>query len=499
MQYDFESDDNGDVVRKPASIIEVELKYEPSTSKFSSTRKFAEEHDIYYLHHQFILEREQSISLQDVVDEIDGLLKMALVDVSSWNYPYAKEQQEAIRFRVAGQPDATNDEDLTPIKEGMTTNQKRVFDARRKLQDRMLGLRRLQEIITERGGKVPDWANPYNEENRSYSKTLFEQDRYNDRLFKPLIAHIADIGKKHDLTPEEVSRYMKAKHSLERHESGTDALSDNPLDAWNMDLVNDLITDFEGKVSKQELDTLWKLTNKATWAAVEKIYQSGMMTRDQYLALQERGNKEWKHYVPLRGWKYEEGESPEETFEYIPMTRAANGRTVYNKALIKARGRNSEPDDPLGYISNIAQTSIIAGNHNHIGRQFLELMRLNKGNNDLYQIKELWYVLNPNTGTWEETTDRPDQEMIDASNSAAAKVTTMQRQLNKAVEIGDIALQDTLRDQIEEESKKVVVSRQINTGHTKKVARRLSEQHEFEVMDKGLKYVVITDPIVANA
>ena len=87
-------------------------------------------------------------------------------------------------------------------------------------QDSMLSLKILQEIVAKKNGKkvkdIPTWQNAYIEENLMSSRNKAEKDIYMRDFFVPLMEVVEQLRKK-GLKYEEITRYMIAKHGLERN------------------------------------------------------------------------------------------------------------------------------------------------------------------------------------------------------------------------------------------------------------------------------------------
>ena len=92
------------------------------------------------------------------------------------------------------------------------------FKWREGYQDSMLSLKVLQEIIAEKHGlkEIPSWQNAYVEENEMSSRNKAEKDMYMRDFFVPLMEEVERLRKK-GLKYEEITRYMIAKHGLERN------------------------------------------------------------------------------------------------------------------------------------------------------------------------------------------------------------------------------------------------------------------------------------------
>ena len=86
-------------------------------------------------------------------------------------------------------------------------------------QDSMINVRNLQEaVLKQRGEKLEDWEDAYNEENRSHGKSRAEAEYFTDNLYKPLLEAVNAVAKAAKVSVGDVTTYMMAKHGLERNE-----------------------------------------------------------------------------------------------------------------------------------------------------------------------------------------------------------------------------------------------------------------------------------------
>ena len=86
-------------------------------------------------------------------------------------------------------------------------------------QDSMINVRNLQEaVLKQRGEKLEDWEDAYNEENRSHGKSRAEAEYFTDNLYKPLLKSVSSVAKAAKVSVGDVTEYMMAKHGLERNE-----------------------------------------------------------------------------------------------------------------------------------------------------------------------------------------------------------------------------------------------------------------------------------------
>ena len=370
------------------------------------------------------------------------------------------------------------------------------FNARELLQDRMLTVKKLVEEVKKRGGNIPSWANPYTEENLSGSKSLWEMKHYNQKYYRPMLEQIAEIMKLKDsngelITESDISTYLKAKHSIERHDKGIDALSEDPNSDWSREKLTAIVDAFETIVPKKQLDDLWEAINKATKFSLDKLLNTGLISRETYDEVYNR----YENYVPLRSWQHDEATDPENIFEYLDNKPAVSNK---QRAVQKAKGRSSEAEDPLGFIQSMAHTAIADGNSNMVKRAALDMVRLNKDMKDLFSVKNVWYVKDAN-GQWTESDVIPSQDDIDNSNAARKEYARLSNLYKQAIQAQDLTLAADLAVQMQDQDKLITTDRRVHKAHYKRTPTSRAKQHEVEVIEHGKKYILVMDPKTANA
>lgn len=342
-------------------------------------------------------------------------------------------------------------------------------------QDSARALKQLQRNIRKRGGKIPDFADVYEEQNRMFGKTKSQIDIFNEEHQDPIMKALKEL--KTYVTYEEVSEYLKAKHAPERDkwiEQKTKGKLTNgsgfPAEDWIDEEGNsrrgykNVIFDFERQVPQNLLNKLHGEVRSATRFAVQKMHTSGLISKEQKENILKPG---YKYYVPLRGWAFEDAD------DYFDYMNSDIGKG-YNNPIKRALGRGSESDDPIPYILSMAHTAIAAGNKNEMKRHLLSLARINKDiTPELIRFGKVYEVLEPTTMTYVETLTRPDQEMFD----------TKVEQFDDDGELIELPLARV----------------KVDKTHYERASKRTGEQHEVVVFDKGEKYIVLVDAAVAHA
>ena len=299
------------------------------------------------------------------------------------------------------------------------------------MQDSMLSLRRLMEYISQATGeKVKDFENAYMAENALSSKNHAEQDLYGKLLFNPMLDEIHRLAKE-DSSRDEVTRYMMAKHGLERNEvmaaraakkafeseDNKDA-SGNPIKSEadflaeyrerdfggitglmeEDDLViaeglaQQLVSDFE---NNHDVDELWARTNACTKATLEKTYKAGLLSKSGY----DEISGMYEYYIPLRGF---DATTSDEVYSYLNHERSG-----FSTPLKKAEGRKSVADDPIATIANMADSAIVQGNCNMMKQKFLKFAMNHPS--DAVSVNRMWLRYDNVNDVWEAVTAKIDE------------------------------------------------------------------------------------------
>ena len=143
------------------------------------------------------------------------------------------------------------------------------------------------------------------------------------------------------------------------------------------------VADIENKITMPVADELWDRINAATKATLDGQYQSNMLSKEQYEAV--RG--QFKYYVPLRGFK---DITAEDIWSYYNSSRSDS----FAPAIISAKGRTSEAENPFNWIGTMASSSIAAGVKNRT-KLALYYFIANRPNQDLVSLGETWYRYDP--------------------------------------------------------------------------------------------------------
>lgn len=280
------------------------------------------------------------------------------------------------------------------------------------VQDSMLGLKELYRVIvtgakapgqrqTFRIEEVPGFENAYLFENRMSSMNAGEQHEYFQRYMQPLLQEIGRIAGASETKRRELTDYLMAKHGLERNEYMRNEAAANGEDTdrdfagligltgeadWQSaeDTARQWVDDYE---AMHDTAALWEAINKATKATLEKVYLSGIISKDTY----EKILGMYDYYVPLRGWNEK---TSDEVYGYLTSRDGPLGGSIMKKA----EGRESMADDPIATIAMMADDAIRQGNRNLMKQRFLNFI-LNHPS-DAVSVHDLWLQYNDVTDEW---------------------------------------------------------------------------------------------------
>lgn len=357
------------------------------------------------------------------------------------------------------------------------TIQSGMYQFREAVQDSMLSLRRLMEHIAEATGeKIKEFENAYMAENALSSKNHAEQDIYGKLLFNPMLDEIHSLAKENS-SRDEVTRYMMAKHGLERNEVmarraaeqtamdelGKDlraaerAVQNDPLDQDALDALDDVkqrmqdrvdelykenrerdyggITGLMGEddlataesLAKQfvstfegdhDVDQLWGRVNACTKATLEKTYKAGLLSKAGF----DEINSMYEYYIPLRGF---DATTSDEVYSYLTHEKSG-----FSSPLKKAEGRKSIADDPIATIANMADCAIVQGNRNMMKQKFLKFAMNHPS--DAVSVNKMWLRYDDVKDQWEAVTANIDEN--DSADDVLAKTEAFEEQMRQLAE-----------------------------------------------------------------
>lgn len=325
------------------------------------------------------------------------------------------EENESFRFR-----DGADYVERTPVmaramyEKQIQTNLYQFTEA---MQDSMRGLMEFYIAVESQSGKrdiedVSSFENAYTAENALSSRNYAEATEYERRVLRPLLDIVARMSV-NEKGREKLLDYMMAKHGLERNAymrneaaangektdrdfAGLCGLTgeENWQDAETA--AQQIVADYEVAHSA-DISNLWKAVNIATKTSLKKVYDCGLLSKEQYENIRDM----YKYYIPLGGF---DEKTSDDVYGYL--TSKAGG---FSSPIKKAEGRRSKADDPLATIAHMAQNSIIQGNRNLMKQKFLTYVQNHPS--DLASVNRLWLVYDEITDIWKPVFADIDETM----------------------------------------------------------------------------------------
>ena len=194
--------------------------------------------------------------------------------------------------------------------------------------------------------------------------------------FKALVG-----SRNYKVIQERVARVEKSNKSLKKSKKITGKYTGGGI---SMADAKANVKDFEDKAKT----SLYNNLNKEIKKLVEYINSEESTTGEISAAVSKKRMTEFKHYVPLRGFK--EIEDTDKTF--------------FTKSTVQRKGRTSESGSPIAYLQAMAQTAIVTGQRNIVMVAFHNFAVQNP-NSKLYKIRNAYYYMEGDDIV--ETADKP--------------------------------------------------------------------------------------------
>nr|BDD48107.1 hypothetical protein 23 [Balneolaceae bacterium] len=280
--------------------------------------------------------------------------------------------------------------------------QKRFDNFLREYQDRLVDFKRIIEGFREEGRQVGDRSDVYTEETLAMGRSDDQIREFRQTMVDPLIDYLNNLYRNHDLTYEDVRRYLIARHAPERNEMMRQKNPDAPqLTEVGGQPIDQVMAEMEERGLTGVLEEVGRRIKEINEFIIDKRVESGLMSTERAEALREM----YEHYVPFRGFA--------EHMDIDP--------TVYSGD-IEAKGRSSDPGDVLAYLMAMGETAIVAGEKNKVKQTLLNFVRENYDRSDMFRIKNVYYRktedTDPDTGKqlWEVSLAKPSsQELLEGT------------------------------------------------------------------------------------
>lgn len=299
--------------------------------------------------------------------------------------------------------------------------------------DRMIAVKKLQDLIAEKTGKpIPDYMNVWMYENTLSSRNTYEISKLKEKHLNPLTASLKRLVEA-GLNERDMDTYVIAKHGLERNEYmhmkavreyvdnlkeddikeglysqiegrtfseivsiADDNLQDlvaklsnkdySGLTAIQKELGDQSIEEFISEIEsefKTEINDLWKRIKAVNEFSLKKWFDSGMINRATY----EKVKGMYKNYVPLRGF--------DETMAHDVYEYYTGDGSPFNNPLKTAEGRTSRAESPFPHLTSMAESSIVGGNKNLMKLHLYRLAQYDMASENptgKLSITKQWYV-----------------------------------------------------------------------------------------------------------
>lgn len=236
----------------------------------------------------------------------------------------------------------------------------------RKLQDKMLPLKRTQQrIVEERGRQLDVDEDPYMAEELFYGKTEEDLRQLEVRLVNPFINALEEEG----ISLTELDAYLYARHAKERNDyiaSINEALQDGGSGMTNAEAaaVLDMVEKDDRSAGFKRLAAA---VDDMTTLTRDLMREGGLITDEQMSSY----NEMYKFYVPLRGFADGEVDS---SGNRIPRGK---GYDVRGKESMRALGRTSKAQSPTSQVIADLTSKTIRARKNEVGQTFLEFVEQN--------------------------------------------------------------------------------------------------------------------------
>ena len=279
-------------------------------------------------------------------------------------------------------------------------------------QDRLIRLKEFQDkVAKETGHDVKDFEDMYTFENQAHSRAQQDiEDFLKDAMESVWKIHdeiARTINKPAGENIREIETYLMARHGLERNaemrkreidalrKSGANLSKDdidkiNAKDFSGLTAISEEITgnpgmdekacekyakDFE---SKHDTDKLWKAINKATGSTLDKLLETGQITKELYSQIKGM----YKYYIPLKEW---DGVRATDMYDYVEPDQ-----DIVSNPLKQAKGRKTRAGNVLANIASDYESATMLGYKNLCKLRLLNLAR-NSGTSEL-SVSEQWYT-----------------------------------------------------------------------------------------------------------
>lgn len=285
---------------------------------------------------------------------------------------------------------------------------------RRKLQDRAISMRDMQDAITVAGGSISEDTDLYLAESLYYGRTGEKIFELRTRYVDPLVTKMAGYG----IDRADLDEFLYALHAAERNAAirqrdPTNTEGSGMSDAEARAILRRRMTGNQARRYLDLADDVKRIVRRSR----ETLFNAGLIDQDTL----DAWGQAYANYVPLRGWEGEDiGEGP----------RSGRGFDVRGPEAQAATGRHSRADSPLAYTIMQAQQSIVRAEKNRVA-QMLGRLAVRYPNKQVWEVNkvELKKRINPSTGLvdeyWLNPQAQPKENIVIAKSRGKATYITV--------------------------------------------------------------------------
>jgi Large polyvalent protein associated domain 38/ParB-like nuclease domain len=248
-----------------------------------------------------------------------------------------------------------------------------IFDARVKLQDKMLSIKEMIEQIKEAGGSIDDLNDTYMLEQLYHGKVFDQIQQREQDLQVPLLQALKDAyDGPNKVTPTDFEDYLYARHAPERNaylraRGATDPNPSGMSDAEASVILDRLAID--GKLP--DVEALAAMADAITADTTRTRVEAGLISPEA------AASSPYQYYVPLRGFA-EEALDPGEPGENQTRARSGKGFSVGGREDRTVTGRGRKAGDLLGHLFLQNTEAVIRAQKNDVALSFMRLLQQNK-------------------------------------------------------------------------------------------------------------------------
>lgn len=370
--------------------------------------------------------------------------------------------------------------------------------------NRLTDVEKMQDTLFEMGVEKSDANNFISRFEAVRNVVDYRNRKEQEKVIVPMLNIVSAINEKYGFVYADISDYLAAKHSIEREDvSSIQTMSTDADAVWNRAECERIVAEFEGKVSKAEVDELWNCVRAITQNTLSILQAGGVYTKEQIKEIQ---SNEWQFYVPLQGWDIEaEGlVDPSLLYEVAGRGTSSNGKWQEHSA----EGRKTKPQDPLSTIAFKMYKAIYVAEYNKAMNALYYLVSdavntLGRDKTDfMFKASEVLYRKTED-GYEEADIESITQEELDFNNELEAKIKKLRKARREA---GDKLPEDRRKaineEIVELEKQRTLVTRSTDTAIPKEVIvpRHIDQARRVYFYVNGRRmYVQFANPKYSQA